>query len=401
MYLSALTEAFRHEGHLEDPFWLDREKIKPGDLWRTKIFEAMEEAHAAVLLLSKEAVHESDFVKIEAAYLIVRNVKQFPLVLVLIDVDIADFLQGIWQELDIKSRQTIKGCNPQEAALKTLEFVKVNLDLDRISPRNPLDKLRAAIVNDLRRAHIGRDDILMLAGEIADLVAGEHGRPPPAGTDEEVRRWLAKVLVDATPELLETALLELKDICSDNTVPLVAMLNRLAPRWVNEQTAKLIGFIARGRPADRNFAISVLNEWTLQAYSCRARGCRYGENILLKYSAPDREFAGESFERDAESIEAFVLDRLRLDPCRADLIKRYFEQQDNVWPIMVSLQEEWWPPHPDLIAALRKRLGNVAFRFSPAPDRPTPETIMQLPTPTANEENDAYIRYERVNFMLK
>ena len=270
--------------------------------------------------------------------------------------------------------------------------------MERIAPKNPTERLIGYINNDLRRSNIGKIDILLIAEKEDEWTECSRDRPRQGGSDDELRRWLATILINAEPDLVEDTLIEIKDICS-NKEPSLTIFRRIEPRWVDENTAKVIGSIVLGRSADRSLAISVANEWALQAYVCRASGRQFGQSRIFVYGPPEREQAASTFDQDAASIEKFVERQLALDSFTDEQKKRFFKQEEKKdRPIVVSLKEEWWPPHPNLVAALRKRpsLEKVVFCFAPALDRPGDQTIREFISPTKETEDDSYMRHVRV-----
>jgi hypothetical protein len=400
-YLSALLAAFKAHGRIADcSRWLDRQALKPGDEWRAEIFKALRESHAAILLLSREAIEQSTFVEIEASYLCVRSAA-IPVIPVLIDIEPSDLGSGIWRELRISELQAIRDCDPVNAASQALERLKNLIDFDRISPRNSLERLRGLIARDLMGAQITFDDVLAISQEIEGLSKATTTAFPRDRNNSDACRWLADALSHSPPVYVEQALKKLREYRPEHAKILGGLLDRLAPYWVDEDTALKIGFIATGDRAQRQFGIGIRDDWTLEAYVCRARSCMLGEEPQpLPYPPITREGEAASIDAEAESIAKFVIDQF--DLLDDEDLKEFLRQQEEQgWPVVVSFNPDWWPPSPALLAAVRKRLDCVTLCFKFMENNVGGETnISLLGSAIRLTERDISIRYKRVKQAL-
>jgi hypothetical protein len=179
------------------------------------------------------------------------------------------------------------------------------------------------------------------------------------------------------------------------------VLDRLAPYWVDEHTALTMGFIATGDPARRQFGIGGWDNWILEAYACRARGCMLGEPPQpLPYPPITREREAASIDAEAESVAKFVIEQLDLVD-NEDLKEFLGQQEEQGWPVFVSFDPDWWPPSPALLAAIRKRLECVTLCFKFVEDDHGDEAhILRLSSAVRPTERDISIRYKRVKQAL-
>lgn len=402
-YLSALLAAFKAHGRIADcSHWLDRQKLKPGDEWRTKIFQALRQADAAILLLSREAIEQSTFVEIEASYLLVRSAT-IPVIPVLIEIDPGDLRTGIWHELQANELQAIQDSDPTNAANRVLERLKSLIDFDRIAPQDYRERLRGLVARDLARAQITSDDCWSLSEEIPGLSKAGATRLPPDRSPSDASKWLADALTHSSPDCVEQTLKRLREYRPEQAQILGGLLDRIAPYWVDEDNAFKIGFIATGNPAHRQFRIDMQDNWTLEAYVCRARNCMLGASPRpLAYPPLMHESEADSIEAEAEAIARFITRQFKL--INDEQLKEFLRQQEKEgWPIVVTIDSAWCPPSRALLAAVRNRLDSVTLCFKFEGEQQGGEAELSSLESTirpSQNENEISVRYKRVKLAL-
>jgi hypothetical protein len=400
-YLLALQKAFTNEGRLK-AYWLDRRDLKPGDKWRSKIFKALRESHAAVLLLSKEALEQSDWVQIEASYLCVQEAR--PVFPILIDVEADQLKRGVWEELRIDDTQAIKNCKPTKAAEMAVARLKAAINLDSVAPRNSWEKLRGLIADDLADAEVAFHHVEGLCEQIKEWRVEGILPFPEERIDSGARTWLADSLMRCPAEYVGPALRRLYERKRQNAHYFRSVLDRLAPHWADEETALAMGHLTTGDREKRQFGISTNSDWTIEVYACRARTCALGDAPRpLSYPPIAREREAASIDAEADSIAKYVIDTIKhkLSNKTDNAVRIYCEQQEKEgWPVLLSFAADWWPPPATLLTALRKRLESVALCFKVKDGDPSDADIPWVNAIIRPSEDHVSVLYDRVKEIL-
>ncbi len=158
--------------------------IVGGDNWYSTIDQWMLEAHAAVILFSREALFDSDWVKKEASILAWRNNldPDFVLIPVLLDgLDPKEFDKGLFGVLQIRSRQCIaSNGNANEIIAEVKKSLSANMSALNFNHRSfsgcsyePLEGILAETI----ATHPSHDAI---ANSVAHLNLDVPAWPPQA-----------------------------------------------------------------------------------------------------------------------------------------------------------------------------------------------------------------------------
>jgi hypothetical protein len=224
--------------------------IVGGDDWYSKIDRWMKQANAAVILFSKAALFDSDWVKKEVSILTWRNnlEKDFRLIPVLLeDLDPTEFEKGLFGVLNIGKRQCIRSqgnvaeiCNKIIASLSANEPV-LNRRSNHFSgcSYEPLEGILAeSIKNHSTKA------------AIINAVSKLNLNLPDWSDDELECNALA-----ASRFILEEPQMSIRN--------LIEFLDSVNPRFTSEQTKTLIDYV-KGIWVDHSSAVGILEAWQEQ-----------------------------------------------------------------------------------------------------------------------------------------
>jgi len=220
---------------------VDIEGLLPAIEWRARLDDWLAECDAAVILFSKRAIEESDWVKFEAAVLRWRASRDaaFKLVPVVLpdEADPDDLENDFWKTVDIARRQCIR---------------------DASSPAEIVGKLRNFVLGDLveteHQTCFGKRlrAVRTLIAECSDSTRQEHGeslraawealtdQPPPSWPVETVPRYalgLARLLLDEPDQSLKKLDAFLVHIHPPLRRPR-ELLEYVRPMWVSAEAAE-------------------------------------------------------------------------------------------------------------------------------------------------------------------
>ena len=397
-YISALKSAFAQDGVA---LWRDSEGVTGGQSWRAEIYRALRTSDAAILLLSPQALQKPEYVQIEASYLCVQEVT--PLVPILIDIQPQDLDQGLWGALQIREIQAISNDDPEKAARQARDVLhgKLRVD-DNVWHASPWERMRARIADDFKRAQVGFDDVEALSQSVIELSRGAEDFPQERN-DAKACFWLAGALLRGPAELVEKTLRQLGQLRREKKDILCSVLDRVAPHWMDEETALTMGYFATGSGDVRQFGIGVRDNWILEAYACRARGSMLGEPPQpIMYPPIAREAHGDSIDAEAKRIADFVAEQLGLadDAELQEYLRQQEEDEEDRWPVVVSFDPAWWPPSAQLLAAVRKRLRPIALCFRVHEGNQDTCDVSRLQSAPDDVQTQISVRYKRVKHAL-
>jgi hypothetical protein len=250
---------------------LDRRRLRPGDDWRRQLHAWMGLCHGAVLLLSENALDDSDWVKREATILGYRNEDEpgFMLVPVLLPPVTAQKLDdGDYGPLELGRVQSVTGGTPAELARKV---------------REALEPLRGAT---------GQKTPLQWAEEVVarilytELEEGEKNPRPrfeaAAAQMQRSVRWsprlsysqqLARHLLGASLIHSARALVSLTPYFKNKEKAESLLDTYLRPFWVDPEALTELPRVQRRPPGQRAVCVNgVEYPFTSESYVLRASG---------------------------------------------------------------------------------------------------------------------------------
>jgi hypothetical protein len=384
---SALVNALRAELEgLGYVVLLDQQDITTGSRWRERIHAFLADCHASVILFSRRALDQSDWVFKEATVLAWRAAldPSFKLVPILLPgVTAADFQASRFGPLALSEIQH------QAAADAAAIAAIVHGVVGTPTPfSTPLDLLRVEIADQLSSGGVG-DGIL-------EAVCASHLGVRGWQPGEDRKRTFARLLSEKifrADRVMEVALEVLGSLrpAKDVAARIVAAL---APLWVEPDAAGQIPPVARRKLTDRDVALNgALPGFTAPNYVARA----YPLSTLWMLIPVDDSDLGDFVGHVAERVRAGAREkalRLRGQPdALVDLWLKSFP-----YPFFVLLPRI--PPDEASLRELRALFPNVTYIIPtqerlPAPGELYPGVRCLLPELDPNLELAAYL--ESVN----
>ncbi len=373
---------------------LDRAGLQAGDLWQDRLYEWMDGAHGAVLLLSREALI-SNFVRIELSVLSWRACREhdFRLIPVLLedvmpgDLDVA----GV-AELRLARWQAVRGAGKDAAAIAT-EVAGAFADLRGLPPRPCAEEALRESLAGLLRASGASSDTLEKIAETA------YGAIPSSARGDRTLALTALILGGSLEQAGRAArlLADYADVAKARAAFALA-----SPSWVRRDAARPIAERALGDPAARVVCVNAGREFTVRSYVLRASG-RKPDRCWPLFSLSGRFFADPVEEARTELANAYC-ERLAYDgPDRAER----FAAALSRWEAAEQPVFAFFPPtaavDAALLARLRSAFPTITF-FLLAGEPPRPEAAAASP-PLApalapGEEARAFDLYQTTMFEL-
>jgi hypothetical protein len=335
---------------------LDRTGLKAGADWREEIYTWMDRAHAAVLVLTPEALR-SDFVAIEASVLAWRKFRHpdFVLVPVLVDVAAGDLRAGVLGELDLLRIQAVRANTPEEAAEEVLKTLQPLADQER--PRTPGEVFEASVAKLLRDGSVDAADLR----EAGQRHLGWNVND--AGADRELERAFAKSLL-AAPAV--HAYRAIRELAERRVKGAPELLDLVAPIWVAEERAQPVAYQARADPAQRVLVLDLtgdradeVRDWTLVSYIGRAYYQPLEHPYRVCELAPPRE------EDAVEDLKAQIFsafrprNRFAAQASRETIKEAIALREETLEPVFAVFKT--WVPDPPVLRALREEFGTITF----------------------------------------
>jgi TIR domain-containing protein len=330
---------------------LDRKGLQVGDDWRQKIYEWMDEAHGAVLLLTPEAL-KSRFVQIETSILSWRSFRQpeFAFVPVLMGaVKPEDMKKGIFGELALSMVQAISLDDPAALAKKVSRALQNRLkEIGR--PRTAFEVLKDLIVKQLIGGGNTKQDLREVG--ISKLNWGKNRFS--ASTDYYEK--FAQDLLKAETLSAFAAIEQLSELGMKNAMDL---LDLVAPGWVGQEEAKPVAYLAMKEDSKRAIGLNGKGRWAMTAYISRACFKSLKHNLpVCELTAPKTGDVLGDYKQ--QIIDCFTIKGAYAEESDRLEVKNQIEERSRKKPVFVV-----FPPNllPDalLLEGLRKEFRTVTF----------------------------------------
>jgi hypothetical protein len=280
-YLDAITHAIEAEkGEFE--LLVDDSTLAPGDEWRSVIYRWLDQAHAAVVLMSDDAL-ASPWVDIEISilsfqYLRGRTLKIIPVML----ADTIDE-QAIAAKLQFRETfQFFKPRDEQDAAEGVLRALREPTFLDKVRKAAPPARTAQAFIADrLEEARFDRDLLDTLAGSVPEGISTAR-----AACEFYAQTLLATEFGPACADLVKLG----RELSASNDRfggSLVSIVNILKPSWVSPVDASVVAECINSS-GDRVLALSAGGTFVAESLVRRAQGrpARWDERQVVAISPP-------------------------------------------------------------------------------------------------------------------
>jgi hypothetical protein len=341
------------EGELKNKFdlYLDRTGLQSGDDWRAKIYQWMDEAHGAVLLLTPEAL-KSKFVQIETSVLSWRSFRQpdFVFVPVLIgDVKPEDLKEGIYGELALSTIQAISLDDPAVVAKKVAKALQQRLkEIDR--PRTAFEILKYVIVKRLIEGGNTKTDLR----EVGVSKLGWDKRQFNARTDY-FEKFAEDILEAGTPAAF-AAVEQLHDRGMKNALEL---LDLVAPGWVAKEEAKPVVYLAMKDDSKRAIGLNGTGRWAVTGYISRAcfKPLAHGLRVCMLTPPKTPDVIGEFKE---QIIRYFTPTGPYAEEADVLSVKQTIVNLTRKQPVFVVFPPDSLP-NSTLLEGLRREFETVTF----------------------------------------
>jgi hypothetical protein len=257
-FLDAVRNALDQDFDLR----LDQILLEGGDNWRASIYQWMDEAHGAVLLLTKEAL-QSKFVQMEAMILSWRSFRQpeFALVPVLVGgVTVDDIKGGLFGEMALGTFQVVTLKDPAAAQ----DVARCLKKLQKPNPsRTPREILESRIGRLLKKEQVGEDVLRDVGVKLFGWTAKDF-----ASNTDYFEKFTTDILSENTPVAC-SAINELKEQGMEKGKA-QELLELVFPFWVEEETAKPVARLALSETAKRSLSLDTDEPYTVHSYIGRS-----------------------------------------------------------------------------------------------------------------------------------
>lgn len=371
---------------------LDQTGLQVGDDWRAKIYEWMDEAHGAVLLLTPEAL-KSKFVQIETSVLSWRSFRQpdFVFVPVLIgDVKPKDLKKGIFGELALTAVQSVSLDDPAAVAKKVAKALRDRLkDIDR--PRTAFEILEYVVVKRLMEGNNTKADLR----EVGVSKLGWDKQRLDAKTDYFEK--FAQDILEAETLTAFAAVEQLRDRGMKNASEL---LNLVAPGWVVQEEAKPVVYLAMKDGSKRAVGLNGTGRWAVTAYISRAcfKPLAHGQRVCMLTSPKTPDVLSE-FKQ--QIIKQFTPTGPFAEETDVNAVIRLIENISQKQPVFVVFPPDSLPD-AKLLEGLRGVFRTVTFFIltgdqPPAKLRSIREKIELLKPLDRKRESNTRDEYRRLS----
>jgi hypothetical protein len=354
-FLDAVTEALKTDFDVR----LDRTRLEPGDDWRAKLYQWMDEVHGAVLLLTAEAL-TSKFVQLEASVLSWRRFRQpkFVLLPVLVGVSVGDLSEGLFGEMELSRIQALNLDDPTALAQEVARLLGVLKERD--TPRTAKEVLEDRVAKLLRKENTEED--LRDAGH---QHLGWLSRDFVAGTD-----YYEKFALDLLKADIGTACAAIKLLADQGMHDAMELLRLVVPAWVAEAEAKPIAQIALSEPVRRAVSLNAADRWSLHTYI--SRSCYKSLDHKLKVC----ELVKPGYQDSLLHFKQQILDSFKpseyASGVKPEDVKRRIVKRNLAEPVFVVFPPGFIPD-TKILDSLRDEFSTVTF-FVLAGDAP-PEQL--------------------------
>jgi hypothetical protein len=358
-YFNSVVQAIKERSELE--LLVDEEGLKPGDLWKTVIYGWIEQAHAAVILLSDDAL-ASDWVGIEAAIISFLDFQghRFKLIPVLLSKN-EDLRGKLIGKLGFReSYQCIEPVDPKDAAERVVKALCLPAFVNQVCLLSPPRMgLQAHVVNELRKIEFNELCLTRIRGDLPNWPSDPHPR-----TADEARHIFARQIVEADFYSACDALERLVNILNASRSDHINVISHIAevvlpPAWIPEMDAPIVAQGAAAPPSEsaRRIAMSICNDWVFESLVRRSSGrpVEVTNAMLVRLSAPEYEDCLQSFKDQMRAYCETALNRVKFR-VRVDLdddrlkhrLKSFEEKKKRVFVVM-----EHFPLDSDFVKRFR------------------------------------------------
>lgn len=220
---------------------VDYENLTPANEWRGRLDGWLGDCDAAIILFSRRALAESQWVRFEASVLRWRSSRDpaFRLVPVLLEGEAnpSDLEEGIWETIRIADKQCIRSAASGAQILTGLRTVLGDLD----QPDNKTAfGARFKAIRDLIEECLNRDNHATSLQAVWEFVSG--GQPPPTWPNDPVGRYalgITRLLFEDTEKSVQA----FKHIVENMHPPFVRtreLFRYVRPLWVDAAAAGCI-----------------------------------------------------------------------------------------------------------------------------------------------------------------
>src|SRR2546423_4069647 len=297
---------------------LDQAGLRGGDNWRAKLYQWMEEAHGAVLLLTKEAL-ESRFVQMETMYFTWRKFRQPGFVLLPVtigEVSAADLARGVFGEMALNTFQAISLKEPSLAG----DVARCLSSLNGPSqPRTPREVLQARIVKLLHK-EASEDDL-------REIGVAHLGWTPEQFTAEtnDYERFAEDLLRSDAADAAK-AFAAVTMLAGVGLHQASELLEVIAPNWVASECAHPVAELAFDEMAKRALSLNTAEPFTVHSYISRSCYKPLTHGLpFCELQAPTRE---DSLADLRDQILAEFKSTSRFAGQGSDFIKSCIEQRE-------------------------------------------------------------------------
>lgn len=379
---------------------LDQTGLQPGDNWRAKIYQWIDDAHGAVLLFTPEALR-STFVQIEASILSWRSFQQpeFVFLPVLVGaVTPTDLQSKVYGELAINSVQVIIINDPHTVAKKVVKALDEKLK-SVAKPRTASEILIDLVIWYLQEGG-ARPKVLR---ELGTVKFGWSERRVP-GSHVACYETFARDLLDADTLVAFDVVEQLSQRGLSGAQDL---LNLIAPSWVKKEEAKPVAELAMSGDSKRAFALDGRGRWARNSYIGRAcaRPLRHGLDLceLNKPQVEEKQAILADFKR--QIIEHFTIKGEYAEDDDEEEVKRQIEELSKTRPVFVVFSPDLLS-YADLVPELRKEFKTATFFIltgNAHPDqlRPLRDKLDMLNPVDRARETETRVRHDQVSRGLK
>ena len=234
--LDALSKELKRRGF--EPF-VDRERLKAGEVWRDRLYTEILRSHGGIILFSESAL-ESEWVYFESAALSLRRwtTPDFPLVPVVLPTLRPTFLkQPPWEPMDLSRLQVFKDASESDASRIADRFEPLRQSFSE----TPLDALEEALLEVLSRHQARLERAATRLGLTVTNVA-------------ETRREVARAFFHSSVELFYESMKHLAATMTRDGVGITVDI--IYPFWVRPEAVVLLAHAAMN---PRPHAVSLLN----------------------------------------------------------------------------------------------------------------------------------------------
>jgi hypothetical protein len=363
-FLTLLAKALRQAGF---DVLVDRERLKPGAIWKDELYTWMGLSHAAIVLLSESAVRpDSVWVPRETSILMWRlrldpNFHVIPIRLESVDPKL--LASGGFRDLGISNLQLVQG-KPNGAMI---DVITKGLVAHELGARDtPLEAIANQVAFHLREVP---KPILVEAGDMLDVDLGPWD--PQHSSAKRLALQLLQIPLRDTVRVIELVAGYLDDAAADRILDLVA------PSWVDLCAAALIPKCANNEPHSRSIALNARSLFSAQMYVRRAC-CRPSKTSwpICKYSGVYGEQILDDIVREVEEclLRVFGL-HLEVDTRTAKQVLATLlrTRKKEGKPVFIVL--EYSPAVARVLPNLQQSLPEITFLILTGDNFPDDEVL--------------------------